>query len=189
MKIYGWLILALWLTLIAYWAVAARRSIGGRWIWWREIGLRLGFFALLVQALLVTVADDAAPTAWLYASNSGRLTGLVGLLLCASGIGLAILGRVYLSRNPGVAGSNRGATVLVTSGPYGFVRHPIYGGMLVAMLGSAIGQSVLWLLPLIVYGPYFVRSARHEEALLVEQFPESYPSYMKQTKMLLPFLL
>jgi len=78
---------------------------------------------------------------------------------------------------------------LVTTGPYALVRHPIYGGMLVAMLGSAIGQSVLWLLPLIVYAPSFIRSARREEKLLLEQFPERYRAYMQRTKMLLPFVL
>jgi protein-S-isoprenylcysteine O-methyltransferase Ste14 len=57
------------------------------------------------------------------------------------------------------------------------------------MLGSAIGQSLLWLLPLIVYGPHFIHSARQEEKLLLEQFPQHYRAYMKQTKMLLPFVL
>jgi protein-S-isoprenylcysteine O-methyltransferase Ste14 len=61
--------------------------------------------------------------------------------------------------------------------------------MLLAMLGSAIGQSTLWLLPLIAYGPFFIRSARREEKLLSEQFPERYAAYEKRTKMLLPFVL
>jgi protein-S-isoprenylcysteine O-methyltransferase Ste14 len=78
---------------------------------------------------------------------------------------------------------------LVTTGPYAYVRHPIYSGMLLAMLGSAIGQSVLWLLPLSMYGPQFIFSARREERLLLEQFPERYGAYMKHTKMLLPFVL
>jgi len=78
---------------------------------------------------------------------------------------------------------------LVTTGPYALVRHPIYSGLLLAILGSAIGQSVFWLLPLIVYGPQFILSARREEELLIEQFPERYPAYMERTKMLLPLVL
>jgi len=77
---------------------------------------------------------------------------------------------------------------LVTTGPYARVRHPLYSGLLLAMLGSAIAQSLLWLLPLIVYGPLFILSARREESLLLGQFSESYRAYRSRTKMLLPFV-
>jgi protein-S-isoprenylcysteine O-methyltransferase Ste14 len=78
---------------------------------------------------------------------------------------------------------------LVSTGPYALVRHPIYTGILLAMLGSTIGQSIFWLLPFILFGAYFIYSARREEKLLTEQFPEQYPAYMHKTKMLVPFLL
>ena len=105
------------------------------------------------------------------------------------GIGLAILARAYLDQNWGTDTADRQQAELLTTGPYALVRHPLYGGLLFAMLGSAIGQSLLWLLPLIVYGPYFVRGARREEELLIEKFPDRYPAYMKRTKMLLPFVI
>ncbi len=192
MTIYGWLIFALWLTLVAYWGLAAAavtRSTGRRWAWWREIALRLGLFALVVPALRVAVVADALPNVRLYALNNGMLIELVGFALSVLGIGLAILGRVYLGRNWGMPISNEENRELVTTGPYAFVRHPIYGGMLLAMIGSAIGQSIFWLLPLIVYGPHFILSARREEKLLIEQFPIRYRVYMKRTKMLLPLVL
>jgi protein-S-isoprenylcysteine O-methyltransferase Ste14 len=189
---YGWLTFALWLTLVAYWALAARavkRSNGARWIWWREIAVRLSLFALVVLALQLAVIGHALPNAPPYALNTNMSTGRLGFLLAVLGIGLAILGRDYLGRTRAVATSNEEIPDLVTTGPYAFVRHPIYGGLLLAMLGSAIGQSALWLLPLIVYAPYFIRSARHEEARLMERFPERYRAYMKRTKMLLPFVV
>jgi len=192
MSIYGWLICALWLTLVAYWAVAAnaaRRSSGSRWIWWREIAVRLAFFALVVLALQVAVARAALPNEWLYPLNTRTPMGLIGLALSVPGIGLAILGRAYLTRSWRSAASNEQDAVLVTAGPYGFVRHPIYGGMLLAMLGSAFAQSVFWLLPLIVYGPQFIHSARREESLLLQQFTQRYAAYRQRTKMLLPFVL
>jgi protein-S-isoprenylcysteine O-methyltransferase Ste14 len=190
MTIYGWLIFVLWLTLVAYWVLsggAARRSHGRRWLWWREIAIRLGFFALVVLAVRVAVIRNALPNAQLF--NTSVLTGVSGFLLSVLGIGLAILARAYLGRNWRMPLSNRDDPELVTTGPYAWVRHPIYGGMLVAMFGSAIGQSVLWLLPLIVYGPYFIRSARREEKHLIEQFPERYRAYVERTKMLLPFVV
>ena len=191
MTIYSWLIPAIWLTLVAYWVSSAgivRRSTGCRWRWWREIAVRLAFFALVVLALQVAVVNRALPNARLHVLSTHTLMGLIGFLFSVLGTGLAILGRAWLGRN-GTPTANEENPELVTTGPYAFVRHPIYGGMLLAMLGSAIGQSVLWLLPLIAYGPFFIRSARREEKLFSERFPERYRAYEKRTKMLLPFVL
>ena len=191
MTIYGWLIFALWLTLVGYWiraATVAMPKIGSRWIWWREIAIRLGFFALVVVAVQVGFGGDASLNGPLYRVNASTPIGVTGWVLCMLGIGLAILARAYLGPNWGGPLSSRDSE-LITTGPYALARHPLYGGLLLAMLGSAIGQSLLWLLPLVVYGPQFIRSARREEALLIGQFPESYPAYMKRTRMLLPFVL
>jgi len=191
MTIYGGLIFALWLTLVAYWGLSAARALrssGSRWIWWREIAVRLGFFALVVLILPIAVAGHALPNASSSALNTSMPMGLIGFVLCVFGTGLAVLGRASLGRSCGMPTSKQENPELVTTGPYALVRHPIYGGMLLAMLGSAIGQSVLWLLPLIVYAPSFIRSARREEKLLLKQFPERYRAYRQRTTMLLPFV-
>jgi len=188
----GWLIFALWLVLIVYWSLstsAVMRRIGSRWVWWREIAIRLGFFAFVVVALQVAAAGGILPNASPYAFNSSLMRGLIGFVCAAFGIGLAILARAYLERNWGTGKSDREHAELLTTGPYALVRHPLYGGLLLAILGSAIGQSIFWLLPLIVYGPYFVRGARREEERLIERFPDRYPAYIKRTKMLLPFVI
>ncbi len=192
MTVYGWLIFALWLSLVAYWALSGRtrqRTIGCRWIWWREIAVRLGFFALVILALRAAVLGQALPNAPPYLFNASARLALIGLVVCVLGTGLAILGRAYLDPNRVTRRSAGDNLELITTGPYAFVRHPIYSGLLLAIIGSAIGQSVLWVLPLIVYGPNFIRAARREEKLLLGQFPERYPAYMRRTKMLLPFLL
>ena len=193
MTIYGWLICAVWLVLVAYWGLMGarvRRSTGRPWIWWREIAVRLGFFALVLLALeVVAAARRALPNMPLYAFNTSWLLGGIGFLLCAPGVALVIWSRSCLGRAGDVTVSRKQTPELVTTGPYAFVRHPIYSGMLLAMLGSAIGQSIFWLFPLVVYGPGFILSARREERLLIEHFPERYRAYMTRTRMLLPFLL
>ena len=78
---------------------------------------------------------------------------------------------------------------LLTSGPYALVRHPLYGGLLLAMVGSAIAQNSLWALPLLVYAPAFLCSARREERRLLLEFAEPYAAYQRKTKLLLPFVL
>jgi len=115
--------------------------------------------------------------------------GLVGFVTSAAGIGLAIASRAYLGPSWSPRAEHRETTELITSGPYAVVRHPLYSGLLLAIAGSAIGQSVFWLLPMLVYGPLFILTARREERSLLEQFPDGYRAYMQRTKMLLPFVL
>ena len=68
--------------------------------------------------------------------------GAIGAVVFASGIALAIWARVHLGRNWGMPGSRKANPDLVKTGPYALIRHPIYAGMLLAMLGSTIGQSL-----------------------------------------------
>ncbi len=77
---------------------------------------------------------------------------------------------------------------LVTSGPYAYIRHPIYTGVLVAMIGTALVTSMLWLLIFVVTGGYFIYSALEEEKLMLKTFPDSYPAYKARSKMLIPFI-
>jgi protein-S-isoprenylcysteine O-methyltransferase Ste14 len=77
---------------------------------------------------------------------------------------------------------------LVTSGPYHLVRHPIYSGILIAGIGTAVALSWLWLIAAVLAGVYFVYSATVEERNMAQQFPETYPAYRRSTKMLVPFV-
>ena len=77
---------------------------------------------------------------------------------------------------------------LVTSGPYHLVRHPIYSGILVAGVGTAVALNWLWLTAVVLAGVYFIYSATVEEHNMAAQFPDTYPAYRRSTKMLLPFL-
>jgi protein-S-isoprenylcysteine O-methyltransferase Ste14 len=78
---------------------------------------------------------------------------------------------------------------LLTSGPYRLVRHPIYSGILLAVLGTALATNLYLLIAVGVPGFYFVYSAKVEEKLLTASFPGTYPRYRGQTKMLIPFVL
>ena len=73
-------------------------------------------------------------------------------------------------------------------GPYRLVRHPIYSGVLVAGVGTAVALSWPWLIAVVLAGVYFVYSATVEERYLIEQFPDTYPAYRRSTKMLVPFI-
>lgn len=64
------------------------------------------------------------------------------LAIWVLGLGLAVWARIYLGRNWGMPTSTKEDPELVTSGPYRTIRHPIYTGILLAMIGSAIAVTV-----------------------------------------------
>ena len=190
MTIFQWIIPALWLLFIVYWgisALGAKRSIGTT-AWWTQSLLRLGIVVLTLVAFHFFGLGHALRLAQVYQTHSVIL-GAIGTVCVLLGVGLAVFARVYLGRNWGMPMSQKEDPELVTGGPYAFVRHPIYTGIILAMLGSAIGESVFWALPLILFSAYFVHCARREEELMRQQFPGQYPAYMQRTKMIVPFVL
>ncbi len=115
--------------------------------------------------------------------------GAVGAVVFASGIALAIWARVHLGQNWGMPMTQKAEPELVTSGPYRFVRHPIYSGLLAALLGTALVTNLIGLVIVAVLGGYFYYSASVEEENLIATFPAAYPAYRAHTKMLIPFVL
>ena len=115
--------------------------------------------------------------------------GAIGAIVFASGIALAIWARVHLGRNWGMPMSQKAEPELVTSGPYRFVRHPIYSGLLAALLGTALVTNLIGLIIVAVLGGYFYYCASVEETNLSATFPTAYPAYRTTTKMLIPFVL
>jgi protein-S-isoprenylcysteine O-methyltransferase Ste14 len=121
----------------------------------------------------------------LHPGVAGQWLG-VGLILL--GFGCAFWARLYLGRNWGMPMSLREGHELVTCGPYAYVRHPIYSGLILAAIGSTLAVGLVWLLPLVLSLAYFIVSARTEERMMAVQFPETYPAYRRRTKMLIPFV-
>ena len=115
--------------------------------------------------------------------------GAIGALVFASGIALAVWARVYLGQNWGMPMTQKSEPDLVTSGPYQFVRHPIYSGLLAGLLGTALANNLIGLIVVAVLGAYFYYSASVEEKNLTAIFPTAYPAYRARTKMLIPFVL
>lgn len=189
MNVYQWLVVASWLVLAAYWAIAAigaKRNVGAAAERGKRTALRWGLVVLIVLALRIPALRAALRIAEAHVAG-GAVVRAAGVALCALGIALAVWARAHLGRNWGMPMSRKQNPDLVTTGPYARVRHPIYAGILLAMLGSGIADSIVWLLPLLLFGAYFVYSARREEALMIGLFPADYPAYMKRSRMLVPW--
>lgn len=171
----------LWLAFWVYWlasAVGVKTARGGSA---RHVGVR-------VAVALVVVVLIRSGVLGRHAVHHDRMAGIAGLILVILGLAFAVWARLYLGRNWGMPMTRKVDPELVTSGPYRFVRHPIYTGIILGMLGTAIAISGYALIPVLVLGGYFVYSARMEERYLTDQFPDSYPQYQRSTKMLIPFV-
>lgn len=169
-----------WIVFWAYWLVAAfsaKRGAGGR--------RPLPFAGLTALAVVLLVRVFRGGSLAVYSPALGA----IGTLLFACGIALAVWARVRLGRNWGMPMTEKAEPELVTSGPYRFVRHPIYSGLLLAVLGTALVTNLIGLAVVAVLSAYFYYSARVEENNLIRTFPESYPAYRARTKMLIPRVL
>jgi protein-S-isoprenylcysteine O-methyltransferase Ste14 len=173
-----------WAAFWLYWILAAfsMKKGQGRIAWSRELRIRLVIVAVAV-VLLVRLGAFRG-----YGVKTDPWLAGIGLAFFALGLGLAVWARVHLGRNWGTPMTQKVEPELVTSGPYRLARHPIYSGILIAGIGTAVALSWLWLTALVLAGIYFVYAARVEERYLAEQFPADYPPYKRSTKMLVPFV-
>jgi protein-S-isoprenylcysteine O-methyltransferase Ste14 len=168
---------AFWL----YWFVAAFSTKRGRVPWSRELRIR----AVIAVVVILLVRFGAFRGNGL---NTDPWRAGLGLVLFALGLAFAVWARVRIGRNWGAPMTQKDEPELVTGGPYHLVRHPIYSGILVAGVGTAVALSWQWLIAVALAGFYFLYSATIEERYLAEQFPDTYPAYKCSTKMLLPYI-
>ena len=170
-----------WAAFWLYWLVAAFSMKRGRVPWSREIGIR----AVIVVVVILLVRLGAFRD---HSLGTDPWRAGLGLILFALGLWFAIWARRHIGRNWGTPMTQKDEPELVTSGPYHLVRHPIYSGILVAGVGTAVALSWMWLTAVALAGIYFVYSAIVEERYLTEQFPDTYRTYKRSTKMLVPFV-
>lgn len=180
-------IAGMWLAFLAFWVFEATRAKRRA----RGSVLPNLIRALVLVAIVLSVRFSFGPH--LLRSSAGPLVGgpiaaVTGAVICAVGIGIAIWARVYLGRNWGMPMSLREGHELVTAGPYAYVRHPIYSGILLALIGTAAVEERLWLAFLAIFFVYLIYAAIVEERTMREQFPNEYPAYARRTKMLVPLV-
>ena len=182
---------ALWLPWLAYWIFAARNVKATRR---REnfTTFLLNRAFVVVGALLLVVWHP--PLHWLNErfvplTMAAIAAYWLGLLMVAMGLAFAVWARVFLGRNWSGTVTIKQDHELVRSGPYGVVRHPIYTGLLLALLGTAVAIGE-WrgLLGFAAIGIGFLIKIRTEERFMSEIFGEKYARYRAQVPALIPFM-
>lgn len=197
---FGYLFGAAWMLWLAYWGISA---IGVKPAARVESNLsRFGKYTLpiIVAVLLLwgsqwfhgTFAGERFVPAVLNERFVPAVLWIVwlGFFLTLAGLALACWARVILGRNWSGVVQIKQDHELIVRGPYSFVRHPIYTGLLLAFFGSslAIGE---WraLLGMAIIGISFWRKLRLEERWLCELFGNQYRDYMTRVKALIPWVL
>ncbi len=183
MRVVGLILTVCWIAFWVFWLVAAggAKASRGRSVWRRFAGARVALIIVIVY-LARDLGFRSHP-----ATIGPVLTG-IGLALFAVGLALAIWARLYIGQNWGMPMTRREEPDLVTTGPYHRVRHPIYSGIILALVGTALATTLYGLIAAVVLAGYFIFSATREEAFLAQEFPDAYPAYKHSTKMLVTFV-
>jgi protein-S-isoprenylcysteine O-methyltransferase Ste14 len=148
------------------------------WVW-----LVIAYFLLLYgprlpSPLNLRIVPHVAPTAF------------VAAVLCVIGLAFAVWARVTLGRNwSGVVTLKEGHE-LIERGPYRFVRHPIYTGILTMFIATALalGHLAGFAATLLMFVSFWIK-LRDEEKLMLQQFPQQYAAYRRRTRRIIPFVL
>jgi protein-S-isoprenylcysteine O-methyltransferase Ste14 len=150
----------------------------------------LELFLVCAAELLFGTAPRIALLDTRYLPALLPLVGL-GMALTAAGVAFCIVARLYLGQNWSATATINQDHELIRTGPYGFVRHPIYTGTLIAVVGTtmAFGEiRDLLALPLAVMG--FWLKARAEERLLMSNFGARYAAYRREAHgAIIPYVL
>jgi len=175
----------LWLIWAVYWTVNAFGN--KRSVYKQSLKSRLLYLA---AAIVVFTMIRNSGTSRIPIFRETISTQIAGLAICAAGIALAIHARRILGSNWSGLITLKENHELIRSGPYRFVRHPIYSGFILAVAGTIIATNPtalgLSILALVALG--LKLKSLGEEKILIPQFPESYPQYKREVKSLIPFV-
>ncbi len=182
----GVVIAGMWICWFAYWIISAfgGKHVRRRESGWSEVAYRFPLLLAIGILLLGRRIIGAWSTRVLPWS---RPAAALALVLVGCGLAFAVWARWHLAGNWSARVTVKEDHQLIRTGPYRWVRHPIYTGMLVALLGTVIeiGTPIAFVaFALIVYS--FVRKLAVEEQFMTATFGADYERYREQSARLIP---
>jgi protein-S-isoprenylcysteine O-methyltransferase Ste14 len=179
----------LWLAWVAYWSFSASKVKATA----REESIASGvahMFPMVVAMLLIMPIP--LPLGFLNDRTipGGPTTHWIAAALVAVGLAFSAWGRVHLGRNWSGTVTIKSDHELIRSGPYRIVRHPIYSGALLAVVGTSVERGD-WRGPLALLILFIAlwRKLQHEELWLGESFGKDYAKYRSEVSALIPLVL
>jgi protein-S-isoprenylcysteine O-methyltransferase Ste14 len=206
MAVYDWIVAGVVLLLLIYisfvltladWLVALKKGEavtllperkGGTQPLWTQIAIMFFGLALCVPLfyfLWIPLFKLSIPV--------GRILDLVGLVIYLAGCAFVLWARRTLGKMWGLSTSQnvklRDDHQIVQTGPYAFVRNPMYFGWWFAMAGLVLVYPTWVVLSFLIFSVIaFIGRAHREDKALAERFGEAWTEYKKRTKFLIPFI-
>lgn len=177
-----------WYVFIVYWLISAARL--------KQVKVEEAPQGRIVHILIMVAAVDFMFWGnFAFGALNERIVP-IDVRILYTGVALTWLGVAFAIWARHTIGANWSGRVtvkvdhqLIQSGPYAFVRHPIYSGLLVANLGAAlvIGRWRCWL-AMVIFLAEMTRKASKEEGFMLTEFGERYQEYRRRTGFLIPKL-
>ncbi|HET7625611.1 MAG TPA: isoprenylcysteine carboxylmethyltransferase family protein [Verrucomicrobiae bacterium] len=187
-SIYHWLIPAVWIVFWSYWLVSALNVKKARKSESRLARMVHLAFACFAFVLIVLSASPNRFVGWhLFSAQKDFFIGVAILLI---GLGFAVWARIHLGAYWSGRVELKEGHRLIRTGPYKWVRHPIYTGILAGFLGTGFATGDVRIAGAFVFlGIIFFLKSRREECLLTQEFGDEYIQYRKKVPAFLPFLV
>ncbi|MCK4692067.1 MAG: isoprenylcysteine carboxylmethyltransferase family protein [Anaerolineales bacterium] len=195
-KIFFLSLFFLVLIVRAYFGIKQRLTGQSSWSVSKEAVAREGRLSLILRPMMFLLMLSLVVLYIIEPSCSGGLFLPIPSIIRYGGVLLGIMSillLIWVHRTLGLQWSTTlqfmEGHALITSGPYQYIRHPMYAALSLFFISLSIVSSFLPFFVLVVLTIlFFVRIVEREDLMMIEQFGEEYREYMKATGRFLPRL-
>jgi protein-S-isoprenylcysteine O-methyltransferase Ste14 len=180
------LLVFLWLAFVVYWIAAAGQTAANRRkeSWLTGVSYRI---PLLIGIVLMVFPHRSLPGIGFDPWSLNPFILGIAVLLAVVGLSFAVWARLHLGKYWSGRITLKVDHQVIQTGPYGWVRHPIYSGLLLALLGTAISLgTVRAFFGFAFIFVSFLRKLTLEENWLRSHFGTEYELYQKRVRALIP---
>jgi len=180
----------LWCAWYVYWIVSARhriRNTPDAPAKHESFAGRLVYMVILILGFVLLFGRVRMPYGQLRLWNASRISDALGVSIQAIGLAFSVWARRALGKNWSARVTIGAKQELIVAGPYRIVRHPIYSGLLFALMGTAVIAGNLNALAgfLLILVSVLIKLGREESALR-QHFGEAYADYARRVPALVP---
>jgi protein-S-isoprenylcysteine O-methyltransferase Ste14 len=176
----------LWMAFFVVWMIWAFKTKATQT---REsLGARFSHVVATVAAFYAMFSGDV-PLGWMHIRIIPREPWIeaAGIALTVAGMAFAIWARAYLGGNWSSSVTVKVEHQLIRTGPYRWVRHPIYSGIILAMIGTALNRrTVRGFVAVLLLWVGFTIKSRIEERFMAATFGPEYEEYKVSTGAMVP---
>ena len=187
MTLTGNIITTYWIVFLVVWAIGVffqKRSQE------KPILSNIFHFLLIFVSLSILFASQGIPFLNKIIIRVSLAVNILSVMFSTLGLIVSVYSRIVLGSNWSGSAVIKKEHELVTKGPYKYVRHPIYFGIVLLYIGTAIATGNLGgIIGFMILIVEFSLKIKEEEKMMKRQFGKRYLYYMKSTKALIPWII